>query len=271
MLFLEGKTESDRVQLRYGGTKRAKRQQGSEHDVMGAETVLRHGVTFRWRSIFSSTPKDKLKNEHTHTGNISTSLEANESSLFFIHFSTHPVCSSSNALIFVTCAFLLIFLNTTNKSAGNVRANPVVSSGSGCTGAGFTGGMYIFTLGSFFDSLRSALVLNLLALGGGGSSSGAVFLACFLRVAELAEDFGLPLTMVEMCDKSDQTNSHYTILDKTKFNSDRSVLRLMFSIFCYLIFELRQVLAEVNLRVLRPTSETPLDHIRTALYKPNHI
>ena len=152
-------------------------------------------------------PKVKLKNEHTHTGNISTNLKANESSLSVIHFSTHPVCSSSNALIFVTCAFLLIFLNTTNKSAGNVRAKPVVSSGSGCTGAGFTGGMYIFTLGSFFDSLRSALVLGLfwLALGGSEGSSGvAVFLAaCFFRVAELAEDFGLPLTMVDDVDKSE--------------------------------------------------------------------
>ena len=199
MPFLEGKTGSDRVQLRYGGTQHAKKQQGSEHDAMGAETVLRHGVTFRWRSMFSSTSKDKLKNEHTHTGNISTNLKANESSLSFIHFSTHPVCSSSNALIFVTCAFLLIFLNTTSRSAGKVRANPVVSSGSGCTGAGFTGGMYIFTLGSFFDSLRSALVLGLFweALGSSEGSSGvAVFLACFFRVAELAEDFGLPLTIV---------------------------------------------------------------------------
>ena len=37
-----------------------------------------------------------------------------------------------------------------------------------------------------------------MALGGsGGSSEVAVFLAaCFFRVAELAEDFGLPLTMV---------------------------------------------------------------------------
>lgn len=57
MLFLEGKTGSDRVRLRYGETKRAKRQQGSEHDAMGAETVQRHGVTFRWRSMFSSTPR----------------------------------------------------------------------------------------------------------------------------------------------------------------------------------------------------------------------
>ena len=61
MLFLEGKTGSDRVQLRYGGTKRAKRQQGSEHDAMSGETVQRHGVTFRWRSMFSSTTKDKFK------------------------------------------------------------------------------------------------------------------------------------------------------------------------------------------------------------------
>ena len=37
-----------------------------------------------------------------------------------------------------------------------------------------------------------------MALGGSEGSSGvAVFLAaCFFRVAELAEDFGLPLTMV---------------------------------------------------------------------------
>jgi hypothetical protein len=197
MPFLEGKKGSDRAQLRYGGTKRAKRPQGSEHDAMGAETVLRHGVAFRWeRSMFSSTAKTSSKNEHTHTGSISTSLEANESSLSFIHFSTHPVCSSSNALIFVTGAFLLIFLNTTNRSAGNVRANPVVSSGSGCTGAGLTGGMYIFTLGSFFDNLRSALVLGLFWVALRGSSGVAAFLAaCFFRVAELTEDLGLPLTM----------------------------------------------------------------------------
>jgi hypothetical protein len=66
--------------------------------------------------------------------------------------------------------------------------------------------MYIFTLGSFFDSLRSALVLGLFweALGGSEGSSGmAVFLACFFRVAELAEDFGLPLTMVTDVDRSE--------------------------------------------------------------------
>lgn len=198
MPFPGGKTRFDRVQLRYGGTKRAATQQGSEHDVMDAEIVQRHGVTGKRRSMISSTPKTGCNNGHTHTGNIFTNVLSNEPSLSCIHFSTHPVCNSSNALIFVTCAFLLIFLNTTNRSAGKVRANPVVSNGSGCTGAGFTGGMYILTLGSFFDSLRSALVgLFWLALGGSGGSSGvAVFLACFFRVAELAEDFGLPLTMV---------------------------------------------------------------------------
>lgn len=143
-------------------------------------------------------PKGKFKDRRTHTGNIDVQADITFSSS--IHFSTHPVCSSSNALIFVTCAFLLIFLNTTNRSAGNLRANPVVSSGSGCAGAGFTGGIYIFTRGSFFNSLRSALVLGFFwaALGGSSTSGVAVFLAaCFFRVAELAEDFGLPLTMVE--------------------------------------------------------------------------
>ena len=67
MPFLEGRTGSDRVQVRYGGTKRAKRQQGSEHDAMGAETVLRHGVAFRWGVNNLFDPKDKAKNMNIPT------------------------------------------------------------------------------------------------------------------------------------------------------------------------------------------------------------
>ena len=54
-----------------------------------------------------------------------------------------------------------------------------------------------------------------MALGGSEGSSGvAVFLAaCFFRVAELAEDFGLPLTMV-----NDVINlNHMYDSDRTKY------------------------------------------------------
>jgi hypothetical protein len=123
------------------------------------------------------------------------------SSSRLLHLSTHADCSSSNATTLVTAFFFPSFRSTTSKSGGNKFANPVVSSGSGWIGAGFTGGMYAFTRGSLVLVFSLFLAFFCFSVGGCSSMGGwpspedaaaAAFRACFLRVAEDADEDDLP-------------------------------------------------------------------------------
>jgi len=113
-------------------------------------------------------------------------------------WSTHPARSSSSALLFVTVSFLLSPRHTTSSAAGKRCASPRASIGSCCTACGFTGGTYAFLRGgSLF--LFFSFPLGFFSLGTLGTSvsgpSFAALRACFLRVAEDADDFEAPLAI----------------------------------------------------------------------------
>ena len=116
--------------------------------------------------------------------------------------------SSSNAFVLVTTSFFPRLLSTMTRSGGSVRANPVVSRGSSRGGAGFTGGMYTFSL---LRASFSSLLVYFVFFGGFGAGTGddgwlevdpvtaAALRAFFFRVPDVADDF-CPFAIVCVCD-----------------------------------------------------------------------